>query len=407
MEEKMNFATLRFHVVLAVSLAMGSSVVLAEKKYDPGVTDTEIKIGQTYPYSGPLSAYATIARMEAAIFAKINVEGGINGRKINFISLDDAYNPAKTVEQTRRLIEQDEVLLMFNPLGTPTSLAVIKYLNQRHIPHLFLATGASVFGDYRTYPWTMGLQPNYRTETHLLAKYIMKTFPDAKVGLLYQNDDSGRDFRQGVHEGFGDDVNRFIVKEVSYEPSDPIVDSQVISLQAAGTNVFLNLVPVKAAAQAIRKTGSLGWRPAIFVSSISASIETVMKPAGVENAKGALSVAYLKDPADPAFKDDPAMRDHMTLMQRYYPDGNPAEAANIYAEIVAGALIQVLKQCGDDLTRENVMRQAESLRNFAHPLLLPGIKIDTSPTDHYPIQQVQLVRFDGEKWVRFGELLSE
>jgi branched-chain amino acid transport system substrate-binding protein len=407
MEEKMKFATLRLHVVLAVSLAMGSSVVLAEKKYDPGVTDTEIKIGQTYPYSGPLSAYATIARMEAAIFAKMNAEGGINGRKINFISLDDAYNPAKTVEQTRRLIEQDEVLLMFNPLGTPTSLAVIKYLNQRHIPHLFLATGASVFGDYRTYPWTMGLQPNYRTETHLLAKYIMKTFPDAKVGLLYQNDDSGRDFRQGVHEGFGDDVNRFIVKEVSYEPSDPTVDSQVISLQAAGTNVFLNLVPVKAAAQAIRKAASLGWRPAIFVSSISASIESVMKPAGVENAKGALSVAYLKDPADPAFKDDPAMRDHMTLMQRYYPDGNPAETANIYAEITAGALIQVLKQCGDDLTRENVMRQAESLRNFAHPLLLPGIKIDTSPTDHYPVQQVQLIRFDGEKWVRFGELLSE
>jgi branched-chain amino acid transport system substrate-binding protein len=311
------------------------------------------------------------------------------------------------VEQTRRLIEQDEVLLMFNPLGTPTSLAVIKYLNQRHIPHLFLATGASVFGDYRSYPWTMGLQPNYRTETHLLAKYIMKTFPDAKVGLLYQNDDSGRDFRQGVHEGFGDDVNRFIVKEVSYEPSDPTVDSQVISLQAAGANVFLNLVPVKAAAQAIRKAASLGWRPAIFVSSISASIESVMKPAGVENAKGALSVAYLKDPADPAFKDDPAMRDHMSLMQRYYPDGNPAEAANIYGEIAAGALIQVLKQCGDDLTRENIMRQAESLRNFAHPLLLPGVKIDTSPTDHYPVQQVQLIRFDGEKWVRFGELLSE
>jgi branched-chain amino acid transport system substrate-binding protein len=407
MEEKMQFATLRLPVVLAVSLAMGSSVALAEKKYDPGVTDTEIKIGQTYPYSGPLSAYATIARMEAAIFAKINAEGGINGRKINFISLDDAYNPAKTVEQTRRLIEQDEVLLMFNPLGTPTSLAVIKYLNQRHIPHLFLATGASVFGDYRSYPWTMGLQPNYRTETHLLAKYIMKTFPDAKVGLLYQNDDSGRDFRQGVHEGFGDDVNRFIVKEVSYEPSDPTVDSQVISLQAAGANVFLNLVPVKAAAQAIRKAASLGWRPAIFVSSISASIESVMKPAGVENAKGALSVAYLKDPADPAFKDDPAMRDHMSLMQRYYPDGNPAEAANIYGEIAAGALIQVLKQCGDDLTRENIMRQAESLRNFAHPLLLPGVKIDTSPTDHYPVQQVQLIRFDGEKWVRFGELLSE
>jgi len=403
----MKFAPVRLLVVLAVCFAVASSVALAEKKYGPGVTDTEIRIGQTYPYSGPLSGYATIARAEAAIFAKINAEGGINGRKINFISLDDGYNPAKTVEQTRRLIEQDEVLLMFNPLGTPTGLAVIKYLNQRHIPHLFLATGASVFGEYRTYPWTMGLQPSYRTETHLLAKYIMKNFPDAKVGLLYQNDDSGRDFRQGVHEGFGDQVARFIIKEVSYEPSDPTVDSQVISLQSAGANVFLNLVPFKAAAQAIRKAASLGWRPAMFVSSISASIESVMKPAGVENAKGAISVGYLKDPADPAFKEDPAMRDHLTLMQRYYPDGNPAEGANVYGEIAAGAVIQVLKQCGDDLTRENVMRQAESLRDFAHPLLLPGIKIDTSPTDHYPIQQVQLIRFDGEKWVRFGELLSE
>jgi branched-chain amino acid transport system substrate-binding protein len=406
-EEKMKFATVRLLVALAVSLAVGSRVALAEKKYGPGVTDTEIKIGQTYPYSGPLSAYATIARAEAAIFAKVNAEGGINGRKINLISLDDGYNPAKTVEQTRRLIEQDEVLLMFNPLGTPTNLAVIKYLNQRHIPHLFLSTGASVFGEYRTYPWTMGLQPNYRTEAHLFVKYIMQNIPGARVGLLYQNDDSGRDFRQGVHEGFGDQINRFIVKEVSYEPSDPTVDSQVISLQASGANVFLNLVPVKAAAQAIRKTASLGWKPTMFVSSISASVETVMKPAGVENAKGVISAGYLKDPTDPAFKDDPAVREHLAFMQRYYPEGNPAEGMNAFAQIAAGALIQVLKQCGDDLTRENVMRQAEGLRDFAHPLLLPGIKIDTSPTDHYPIQQVQLMRFDGEKWVRFGELLGE
>jgi branched-chain amino acid transport system substrate-binding protein len=344
---------------------------------------------------------------EAAIFAKLNAEGGINGRKINFISLDDGYNPAKTVEQTRRLIEQEEVLLMFNPLGTPTSLAVIGYLNQKHIPHLFLSTGASVFGDYRTHPWTMGLQPNYRTESHLFAKYIMKTLPNAKVALLYQNDDSGRDFRQGVHEGFGDQVDRFIVKEVSYEPSDPTVDSQVISLQASGANVFLNLVPVKAAAQAIRKTASLGWRPTMFVSTISASIETVMKPAGVENAKGVISTGWLKDPTDPGWKDDPAVRDHLAFMQRYYPDGNPAEALNVYAQIAAGALIQVLKQCGDDLTRDNVMRQAENLRDVVAPLLLPGIKINTAPTDHYPIQQVQLIRFDGQKWVRFGDLLSE
>ncbi len=393
------------HALLALTLIAGPA--LAEKKYGPGVTDTEIKIGQTFPYSGPLSAYATIARAEAAIFAKLNAQGGINGRRINLISLDDGYNPAKTVEQTRRLIEQDEVLLMFNPLGTPTSLAVIKYLNQRHIPHLFLSTGASVFGEYRTYPWTMGLQPNYRTEAHLLTKYIIKNIPDAKVALLYQNDDSGRDFRQGVHEGFGDQVDRFIVKEVSYEPSDPTVDSQIISLQASGANVFLDLVPVKAAAQAIRKTASLGWRPTILVSTISSSIETVMKPAGVENAKGVISTGWLKDTIDPAWKDDPAVRDHLGFMQRYYSDGNAAEGLNVFAQIAAGALIQVLKQCGDDLTRENVMRQAESLRDFAHPLLLPGIKINTSPTDHYPVQQVQLIRFDGERWVPFGELLSE
>jgi branched-chain amino acid transport system substrate-binding protein len=405
--EEIMFAILRFVVVLAVTLLVGSAAAHADKNYGPGVTDTEIKIGQTFPYSGPLSVFATQARAEAAIFAKLNAEGGINGRKITFISLDDGYNPAKTVEQTRRLVEQDQVLLLFNPLGTLTNLAIIKYVNERRIPHLFLSASATVFGDYRSYPWTMGLAATYHTETHLFAQYIMKSHPGAKVGVLYQNDNSGRDYLKGVHDGFGVSAQTYIVKEISYEVSDPTVDSQVISLQAAGADVFLDLATPKAAAQAIRKAASLGWRPTIFVSFVSASIESVMKPAGVENAVGVISSGWLKDPADPAFKGDAAMQDYFEFMKRYYPEGNPVEPANVFAQIAAGALIQVLKQCGDDLSRENVMRQAESLHDFTYPLLLPGIKINTSPTNHYPIRQQQLQRFDGQKWARFGELLSE
>jgi len=393
--------------VTALCAALAALPAVADKQYGPGVTDTEIKIGQTFPYSGPLSAYATWARTEGAVFAKLNAEGGINGRKINLISLDDGYNPTRTVEQTRRLIEQDEVLLLFNPLGTPTNQAIIKYVNQRRVPHLFLATGASMFGDYRIYPWSMGFQPTYPAEARAFVQYVMKKLPQAKIGVLYPNLDSGRDFVKGVHEAFGAQADKFIVKEIAYDDSQPTVDSEVISLQASGADVFFNFAPPKAAAQAIHKAGALGWRPTIFVSVIANSIESVMKPAGTENSTGVISTAYIKDPSDPAWKNDPGMLEHFAFMKRYYPDGNPAEPFNVVGQIIAAAMIQVLTQCGDSLTRENVMRQAESLRNFTHPLLLPGIKVNTGPADHYPIEQVQLQRFDGQKWVRFGDVLGE
>jgi branched-chain amino acid transport system substrate-binding protein len=393
-----------FAIALAVVVPQLSH---AEKKYGPGATDTEIKVGQTYPYSGPLSAYSTMARTEAAVFAKLNAEGGINGRKIILISLDDSYSPPKTVEQSRRLVEQDQVLLLFNTLGTPTNMSIIKYVNQTHVPQLLVSTGASAFGDYRSYPWTLGFWPTYPTEAQAFVQYILKNLPQAKVGVLSPNLDSGRDFVKGVHDAFGAQADKFIVKEVAYDDSQPTVDSEVISLQSAGANVFLDFAPPKAAAQAIRKAGALGWKPTIFVSSIAASVESVMKPAGLENSVGVISTAWYKDPSDPAWKNDPAMLEHLAFMKHHYPEGNPAEPFNVVGRIAAGALIQILTQCGDDLTRENVMRQAENLREFAHPLLLPGIKLTTGPADHYPVEQVQLQRFDGKEWVRFGEVLGK
>ena len=397
--------------MLLVSLGMmawvSASTAVAEKRYDPGATDTEIKVGQTYPYSGPLSAFSTMARTEAAVFANLNAEGGINGRKINLISLDDSYSPPKTVEQTRRLVEQDQVLLLFNTLGTPTNMSIIKYVNQKHVPQLLVSTGASAFGDYHSYPWTLGFWPSYPTEARAFVQYIMKNLPQAKVGVLFPNLDSGRDFVKGVREAFGAQADKFIVKEVAYDDSQPTVDSEVISLQSAGVNVFLDFAPPKAAAQAIRKAGALGWKPTIFVPSFAASVESVMKPAGLENSVGVISAAWYKDPSDPAWKSDPAMLEHLAFMKRFYPEGSPAEPFNVLGRIAAGALIQILTQCGDDLTRENVMRQAENLRDFAHPLLLPGIKLTTGPADHYPVEQVQLQRFDGKAWVRFGEVLSK
>jgi branched-chain amino acid transport system substrate-binding protein len=389
-----------------MAVLLNAGVAQAEKNYGPGVSDTEIRIGQTYPYSGPLSAYSTIAKTEAAVFRKLNEEGGIKGRKINFISLDDAYSPPKTVEQVRRLIEQDDVLLLFNTLGTPTNMAVIKYVNQQKVPHLLLGTGASIFGDYRSYPWTLGLWPTYPTEAKAFVRYVTKNLPHAKVGVLTPNLDSGRDFLKGVHDAFGTQAEKFIVKEIAYDDSQPTVDSEIISLQNAGADVFFNFAPPKAAAQAIRKAGALGWKPTIFVSSIAASIESVMKPAGVENSLGVISTAWYKDPSDPSWKSDPAMVEHMAFMKRYYPEGSPAEPFNVVGRIASGILMQILQQCGEDFSRENVMRQAESLHDFKHPLLLSGIKVTTGPSDHYPVEQVQLQRFDGKGWVRFGEVLS-
>jgi len=393
-------------VLCAVAFCFPPSA-FAQKKYGPGVTDTEIKIGQTYVYSGPLSAYATMARAQSAVFDKINAEGGINGRKIKFISLDDGFSPAKTVEQTRRLLEQENVLLLFNSLGTQTNMSVIKYITQKKVPHLFPATGATIFGDHKTYPWSVAFQPTYHTEMVVFTQYIKRQLPNAKVGVLYQNDDAGRDFLKGIHDGFAAQTSKFIVKEISYEVTDPTVDSQTITLQQSGADVLILTTPPKASAQAIRKVASIGWKPTILLTYISASIDSVMKPAGLENAVGVISTAWLKDPTDPARKDEPAMKDHLAFMQRYYADGNPSESFNVYGQVLAGAVIQVLKQCGDDLTRENVLRQAENLKDFTHPLLLPGIKANTGPTNHYALKQMQLQRFDGQKWVRVGELISE
>jgi branched-chain amino acid transport system substrate-binding protein len=402
----MTFAIVRLVFVLAVPLAIGMEVALAEKKYDPGVTDTEIKIGQTMPYSGPGSSYGTIGRTQAAYFKMINEQGGINGRVINLISLDDNYAPPRTVEQIRRLVEQDEVLLTFQNLGTAHNTAVQKYLNAKKVPQLFVSTGATKWGDPQHFPWTMGWLPPYRYEADHYAKYILKNKPDAKIGILYQNDDFGRDYLKGFKDGLGDKAKTMIVAELTYEPTDPTIDSQIIALQASGADVFFDVTIPKFAAQAIRKTYDSGWRPLHFLTNVSISVATVLQPAGPEKAVGLISSVYLKDPTDPAWKDDKAIKDFAAFMKKYYPDGNRDDIINVYGYAAAQTLVQVLKQCGDDLTRENVMRQAANLKDLEVAGLLPGIRINTSPTDFYPIKQVQLMRFDGKTWVRFGELIG-
>jgi branched-chain amino acid transport system substrate-binding protein len=390
---------------VAIALSLISSAALADKKYGPGVTDTEIKLGQSYPYSGPLSAYSTIAKAQAAYFKKVNEEGGVNGRRIMLISLDDGFSPPKTVENVRRLVEQDEVLALFNVLGTPTNTAILKYVHQKRVPNLFVATGASKFGDYQNNPWTIGWQPTYHVETGVFARYISKNLPNAKVAVLYQNDDAGRDFLAGVHDGFGELRSKMIVAEVSYEVADPTVDSQVLSLQGSGADVFLLLAAPKATAQAIRKAGGIGWKPTIFISQISSSVDLVLKPAGLENAVGIWSTAFIKDPSDPGLKDDRGVQEYLAYMKKHQPEANPADFFNVAGYSTAQTLIEVLKRCGDDLTRENLMRQATNLKDLELPLLASGIRINTSPTDYFPIEQEQMIRFDGQKWVRIGEII--
>ena len=392
-------------MVLSV-LALAASSALAEKKYGPGASDLEIKIGQTMPYSGPASAYGTIGKSEVAYFKMINDQGGIKGRKVNLISLDDGYSPPRTVEQIRKLVEEEEVLFTFQTLGTLTNTAIHKYMNAKKVPQLFVSTGATKWGDPQHFPWTMGWQPTYQLESHIYAKYLLQNKPDAKIGILYQNDDGGKDYLKGFHDGLGNKAAKMIVAEVSYEVSDASVDTQIVTLQGSGADVFFHITIPKFAAQAIRKAYDIGWRPLYFISNVSASIASVLQPAGLEKSVGLVSSAYLKDPTDPAWKDDKAIRDYVAFMKKYYPDGNPDDNLNVYGYAAAQTLVQVLKQCGDDLTRENVMRQAANLKDLEVPGLLPGIRINTSPTDFYPIEQVQLMRFDGKTWVRFGELMS-
>jgi branched-chain amino acid transport system substrate-binding protein len=379
---------------------------MAQKQYGPGVTDTEIKLGQTMPYSGPASSYGTIGKVEAAYFRMINEHGGVNGRKIDLISLDDGYSPPKTVEQVRRLVEEDHVLATFQTLGTPTNTAIVTYMNEHKVPQLFVATGATKWGDYKNTPWTIGWQPTYQTEGHIYAKYILQNLPNAKIGILYQNDDYGKDYVKGLKDGLGDKAAKMIVKEVSYETSDPTVESQVVSLQQSGADLFYNVAIPKFAAQAIRKAYDIGWHPTQILNNVSASIAATLIPAGVEKAVGIISTQYLKESFDPTWANDKGMKDWFAFMKQYYPEGDVKDLANVYGYSVAATMVQVLKQCGDDLTRQNLMKQATNLKDFELPLLLPGIKIKTSPTHYFPITQEKLIKFDGKEWVPMGEVVS-
>ena len=388
-------------------LAASSSGALAQKKYDTGATDTEIKIGNIMPYSGPASAYGVIGKTSDAYFKKINAEGGINGRKINFISYDDAYSPPKTVEQARKLVESDEVLLVFNPLGTPPNTAIQKYLNSKKVPQLFVATGATKWNDPKDFPWTMGWQPNYQSESRIYAKYILKNKPDAKIGILYQNDDYGKDYLKGFKDGLGDKAASMIVLEESYEVSEPTIDSHIVKLKATGADVFFNITTPKFAAQAIKKNQEIGWKPLHFLNGVSSSIGSVIKPAGFENSQGIISSNYLKDPTDIEWKNDAGMKAWNEFLDKYYPEANRADIFVMYAYTVAQGLERVLRASGDNLTRANVMKQAASIKDLELGGLLPGIKVNTSETDFAPISQVQLMRLKGETWERFGEILSD
>ncbi|MEY9882101.1 ABC transporter substrate-binding protein [Bradyrhizobium sp. USDA 329] len=392
---------------LALALiAASTSTASAQKKYDTGATDTDIKIGNIMPYSGPASAYGIIGRTEAAYFKKINDEGGINGRKINFISYDDAYSPPKTVEQARKLVESDEVLLVFNSLGTPPNTAIQKYMNSKKVPQLFVATGATKWNDPQNFPWTMGWQPNYQSETQIYAKYILKELPNAKIGVLYQNDDYGKDYLKGLKDGLGAKAASMIVLEESYETSEPTIDNHIVKLKATGADVFINITTPKFAAQAIKKNAEIGWKPIHFLNNVSASVGSVIKPAGFENAQGIISAAYLKDTTDAQWANDAGMKAFLDFMTKYFPEGDKTDGGTIVGYGVAQTLVQVLKNCGDDLTRANVMKQAASLKDFRTEALLPGIKINTSATDFAPISSLQLQRFKGERWELFGDVIN-
>ena len=398
------------HLFIAASAILGltvaASTAMAQKKYDPGASDTEIKVGNTNPYSGPASAYGTIGKSIAAYLKMVNDQGGVNGRKINFISLDDGYSPPKTVEMTRRLVEQDEVLFMFQTLGTPSNTAIHKYMNAKKVPQMFVATGATKWNDPKGNPWTMGWQPNYQTEGTIYAQHILKTKPDARIGILFQNDDYGKDYVKGLRDGLGAKAN-MIVAEVSYEVTDPTVDSQIVQLKGSGANVFFNVTTPKFAAQAIRKAYDIDWKPLHYLNQVSSSVGSVLTPAGLEKSVGVISTQYLKDPTDKSWENDPAMKEWAVFMKKYYPDGNMADQFNVYGYAVGQTLVQALKQCGDNLTRENVMKQAANLKNVELAVSLPGIKINTSPTDFAPLEAEQLVRFDGKQWVRFGEVMGK
>jgi branched-chain amino acid transport system substrate-binding protein len=398
-----------FHLVTgtAVAIAVSGAPASAQKKYDTGASDTDIKVGQTVPFSGPASAYATIGKAQAAYIKMVNDQGGVNGRKINLIQYDDAYSPPKTVEQVRKLVESDEVLLTFQLIGTPSNAAVQKYLNAKKVPQLFAATGASKFTDPKNFPWTMGFNPNYQTEGRIYAQYILKNYPNAKIGILYQNDDLGRDYLIGLKGGLGDKAAKMIVAETSYELTDPTIDSQIVQLKTVGADLVFNASTPKFAAQAIKKIADLGWKPTHILDINATSVGAVMKPAGLENSKDVISVNYAKDPLDPTWKDDAGMKKYFAFMAKYFPDGDKDSSFNTYGYITTQLLVEVLKRCGDDLTRENVMKQATSLKNVQLDLSLPGILGSTSPTDYRVNKQLQMMKFNGERWELFGPIIED
>ena len=389
----------------AMLLAVSSTAAFAQKKYDIGASDTEIKLGNIVPYSGPASAYGAVGKAQAGYFKMINDKGGINGRKITFISYDDAYSPPKAVEQTRKLIESDEVLLMFSALGTPSNTAIHKYMNAKKVPQLFLATGATKWNDPKNFPWTMGYLPSYQSEGRIYAQYLMKEKAGAKVGVLYQNDDFGKDYLKGLRDGFGDKTSAIVIED-SYELTEPTVDSHIVKIKAANPDVVVIFATPKFAAQTIKKIAELGWKPAMIVPGVSVSVGQVLRPAGIENAQGLISAHYAKDATDPQWKDDPGMIAYKEFLAKYVPDGNPADSSLMSGYNIAETLAVLLKQCGDDLTRANVMKQAANLKDVQQSTLLPGVKVNTSPTDFAPIDQMQMMKFEGESWKLFGEVMK-
>jgi len=390
----------------AFSLVVASGLAVAAGQYGPGVSDTEIKIGNTVPYSGPASAYGAIGKSDAAYFAMINDQGGINGRKINFISRDDGYSPPKTVEVVRQLVEEEHVLLLFNTLGTPPNTAIQGYLNENKVPHVFIASGADKWNDPKNHPWTMGWIPSYRIEARIYARHILEKLPNAKIAVLYQNDDFGKDYLIGLREGLGDKADKLIIATQTYETTDPTVDSQIVSLQGSGADVLLTAAIPKFAAQAIRKVYDIGWKPTHFLTSVSSSVGSVMRPAGPEKGVGIISAAYLKEPTDPQWQNTPEYKEWLAWMKKYNTSGNIADANNVAGYSYTQTMVAVLKACGDNLTRENVMKQAASIHNLTQPMLLPGITISTSPTDFAPVKQMQMAKFDGTTWQLFGEVIS-
>jgi branched-chain amino acid transport system substrate-binding protein len=390
---------------LSGALPAVPTLALAKGQYDVGASDKEIKLGNLNPYSGPASAYGACGKSLEAYFKKINDEGGVNGRKINFITLDDAYNPARSVELTRKLVEQEEVLLMFASLGSSQNLAVQKYMNARKVPQLFVNTGNTAFGDHKKFPWTMGWQPSYQAEGKIIARHILENHPNAKIGVLMQNDDFGKDNMKGLLDGLGAKKS-LITQHLTYDLTDPTIDSALVKLKSAGCDVFVSFTTPKFAAQAIRKNAELGWKPAHYLASVSQSIASVLKPAGLENAKGIISSAYIMEASSPEAAADKHMQDYLAMMKKYYPSGDPYDTLNVLGYPLGATMVQVLKQCGDELTRANVMKQAANLKNFQAPLLYPGVDISTSPTDYYPIKKKVMVRFNGERYESISKPLE-